>query len=102
MTVPAEEFIRRFLQHTLPPGFQRIRYYGFLANCHRGEKLKVCRHWLAAPDSDLLPQAAAAGHLGTALSSPPLRLCPQCGIGILSRLLVLPPWHSPLPRLDTS
>src|ERR1700687_299489 len=27
MTVSAEEFIRRFLQHSLPPGFQRIRYY---------------------------------------------------------------------------
>jgi hypothetical protein len=39
MTVSAEEFIRRFLQHALPPRFQRIRYYGFLANCHRAAKL---------------------------------------------------------------
>jgi hypothetical protein len=31
MAVSAEEFTRRFLQHTLPPGYQRIRYYGFLA-----------------------------------------------------------------------
>ncbi len=31
MTVSADEFIRRFLQHALPPGFQRIRYFGFLA-----------------------------------------------------------------------
>jgi hypothetical protein len=35
MTVPADEFIRRFLIHTLPPGFQRIRYFGFLANRFR-------------------------------------------------------------------
>jgi hypothetical protein len=35
MTLPAEEFIHRFLQHAVPTGFQRIRYYGFLANCHR-------------------------------------------------------------------
>ena len=27
-----DEFIRRFLLHILPEGFQRIRYYGFLAN----------------------------------------------------------------------
>ena len=33
MTVSAEEFIRRFLLHALPPGFQRIRYFGLLANC---------------------------------------------------------------------
>ena len=29
MTLPADEFIRRFLLHVLPDGFQRIRYYGF-------------------------------------------------------------------------
>jgi len=34
MTVSAEEFIRRFLLHALPPGFPRIRYYGLMANCH--------------------------------------------------------------------
>ena len=32
MTLKAEEFIRRFLLHVLPGGFQRIRYYGFLGN----------------------------------------------------------------------
>ena len=42
MTLSAEEFIRRFLIHVLPDGFQRIRYYGFLANRHRGEKLALC------------------------------------------------------------
>src|SRR5207247_1869341 len=39
MTLSADEFIRRFLIHVLPDGFQRIRYYGFLSNCHRNEKL---------------------------------------------------------------
>jgi integrase len=33
--VSGEEFIRRFLLHVLPPGFVRIRSFGFLANCHR-------------------------------------------------------------------
>ena len=41
MTLAAEEFIRRFLLHVLPEGFQRIRYYGFLGNRHREEKLAV-------------------------------------------------------------
>ena len=35
MTLSAEEFIRRFLLHVLPDGFQRIRYYGFLGNRYR-------------------------------------------------------------------
>ena len=39
MTLDADEFQRRFLIHTLPAGFQRIRHYGFLANCHRTDKL---------------------------------------------------------------
>src|SRR6202790_1653285 len=43
MPLQADEFIRRFLIHTLPPGFQRIRHFGFLANCHRKEKLTLCR-----------------------------------------------------------
>jgi Putative transposase len=38
MTLEAEEFIRRFLLHLLPEGFQRIRYYGFLANRYREQK----------------------------------------------------------------
>ena len=39
MTLSAEEFIRRFLLHVLPHGFHRIRYYGFLGNRNRQEKL---------------------------------------------------------------
>jgi hypothetical protein len=35
MTLPAEEFLRRLSQHLLPPGFMRVRSFGFLANCHR-------------------------------------------------------------------
>lgn len=31
MTLDATEFIRRFLQHVLPHGFRKIRYYGFMA-----------------------------------------------------------------------
>ena len=39
MTLSADEFIRRFLMHVMPNGFHRIRYYGFLGNRHRNEKL---------------------------------------------------------------
>jgi putative transposase len=46
MVLPAEEFIRRFLLHILPDGFQRIRYYGFLANRYRKQKLALCRQLL--------------------------------------------------------
>ena len=51
MTLDGEEFIRRFLIHVLPDGFHRIRYYGFLGNCHRERKLALCRELFGmAPD----------------------------------------------------
>ena len=46
MTLTADEFIRRFLLHVLPEGFQRIRYYGFLCNRYREQKLAHCRELL--------------------------------------------------------
>ena len=51
MTLEAHEFIRRFLLHVLPNGFQRIRYYGFLANRHRAKKLALCRRLLHVPEA---------------------------------------------------
>ena len=102
MTVSAEEFIRRFLQHALPRGFQRIRYYGFLANCHRQNKLEFCRRLLAAPCSDLLPQPAACRDLCAALTAWNPRLCPRCGIGTMISIQVLRPCLGPVPILVDS
>ena len=46
MRLAAREFIRRVLLHVLPPGFHRMRYYGFLGNRHRAAKLAQCRQLL--------------------------------------------------------
>jgi hypothetical protein len=46
MTLAADEFIRRFLLHVLPPGFQRLRQYGFLSGHARAVKLARCRELL--------------------------------------------------------
>jgi hypothetical protein len=86
------------LQHALPPGFQRIRYYGLLANCHRAVQLQLCRNLMATPYSDLLPRPTDYPTLCTRL-----RLCPKCGIGTMVQLQVLFPCYSPVPMLvDTS
>jgi len=103
MTVSAEEFIRRFLQHVVPPGLQRIRYYGFLANCHRQAKLSLCRQLLATACSQLLPQPADCRDFLAALTRGNPRLCPQCGKAILLRTQFFPPCHGPVPlRVDSS
>ena len=43
MTLSPQEFLRRFLQHVLPRGFPRIRYFGWLANRRRKNLLPLCR-----------------------------------------------------------
>lgn len=42
ITLDAEDFIRRFLQHILPAGFCKIRYFGFLALCNIKSRLSLC------------------------------------------------------------
>jgi hypothetical protein len=88
MTLSADEFIRRFLLHVLPEGFQRIRYYGFLGNRCRAEKLARCRQLLAMPQPEPSACGAAADYrdryeeiTGTSLTE-----CPACHRG---RMLVI-------------
>ena len=54
MTLSGEEFLRRFLLHTLPPGFVRIRHYGLLGNRCRHAKLARCRALLGQPPPEPL------------------------------------------------
>ncbi len=86
MTLPAAEFLRRFLLHVLPRGFMRIRHYGILANRHRAQKLARCRELLGAPTialsqepietSDTDIHRAALDHNATEPARAP---CPICG-----------------------
>ena len=78
MTLSADEFIRRFLQHILPRGFHRIRHIGFLANGHRTEKLALCRQLLAAPQPGLLAPRRWQDLLRD-LTGEDVDVCPCCG-----------------------
>ena len=49
MTLPVDEFIRRFLLHVLPKGLRRIRHFGFLANRSKRQALGRCRQLLGLP-----------------------------------------------------
>ena len=83
MTLEGGEFIRRFLIHVLPDGFHRIRYYGFLSNCHRKRKLARCRELLGmAPAVPADPPADYRDRF-EALTGRSLRECPHCGTGIM-------------------
>ena len=68
VTLPACDFIHRFLQHVLPKGFVKIRYYGFLSPNKRN-LLAVAKYLLGATDA--YPQT-----IGTAKID---HICPDCG-----------------------
>ncbi len=89
MTLSADEFIRRFLLHTIPDGFHRIRHFGFLANGHRTAKLALCRTLLAVPPSEPSPRLSLRERYQQ-LTGEALDACPACG----GHMLEL----GPLPR----
>jgi len=78
MRLPAEEFIHRFLKHTLPSRFMRIRHYGLLANRAKQERLAKCRELLgtSAPKPNE-PKTLADWIL--LWTGDDVMRCPQCG-----------------------
>lgn len=102
MRLAADEFIRRFLMHVLPPGFQRIRHFGYLANRNRKPKLRLCRKLLRAPVTELLPSPEACRQLLETLDSATPPRCPQCGRGQMIRIQTLPAYCWPAQPPDTS
>lgn len=72
MTLDVDEFLRRFLLHTLPRRFVRIRFFGFLARRKRGHFLPLCRSLLPATLSPLPSSTTTA-------TTDPQRRCPRCG-----------------------
>ena len=84
MTLDANEFIRRFLLHTLPDGFHRIRHYGFLANGHRTARLELCRRLLTDT-----PRGTAYSAERDPKEAKPSCPCPYCG----GQMIVLATWQ---------
>ena len=88
MTLSGEEFLRRFLLHTLPPGFVRIRHYGLLGNRCRHAKLARCRALLDQPPperSDPQPVESMMLRL-TGIDIFACRACPQGRLRVVTLL----------------
>jgi hypothetical protein len=96
VTLSAEQFIHRFLLHTLPRGCAKVRYYGIWSPTCRAQ-LELARVLLEARP---LPTGAAAAVLTdlaqpaettTSVSPPTPARCSYCRVGHLFELRVLPP-----------
>ncbi len=81
MTLPASEFIRRFLLHILPMGFVRIRYFGLLSNGQRKRKLQRCRELLGVSAATGPLAAETTAELLQRLTGVDMHQCPVCGLG---------------------
>ncbi len=83
MSLQGGEFIRRFLIHVLPDGFHRIRYFGFLSNCHRTQKLALCRELLHMTPAAPAELPADYRNRYEMLTGTSLRQCPHCLTGTM-------------------
>ena len=88
MTLTSAEFIRRFLIHVLPAGFQRIRYYGLLSNRMRNKNLAKCFKLLKIPittKKKYTPKELMLKVMGLDIS-----ICPHCGGNWITISSILP------------
>jgi hypothetical protein len=95
MTLTAMEFLRRFIQHVLPRGFVRIRYFGFLANRCRSRLTLLCRELQGSIPVDLSPEASATASATWT--------CPRCGsIMLICERFTAQQFARELTAFDTS
>jgi len=91
MTLNAQEFIRRFLLHILPPGFRKIRHYGLFAARNKQNRLALCRQLTNTPQP--VP-ALSTFSLLERICGRGFDLCPRCKVGHFARDPPIPPEKS--------
>ena len=97
ITISAVKFIRRFLLHSLPKGFVKIRHYGFLANRNRAKNLKTIRllMGLAQPAvSDILPLV----EMMQKIAGIDITICPVCSEGKMQFYDEIPSYQPRAPN----
>jgi len=97
VTLSAVEFIRRFLLHSLPKGFVRIRHYGFLANRNRVANLNHIRKNLKLPSQPAKMQASLE-EMMLQLTGTDITTCPCCNQGKMKLLAEIPMCRARAPN----
>jgi hypothetical protein len=90
LVLPAEEFIRRFLLHSLPAAFVRIRHFGFLANRSKKHDLPLCRQLLGVSPQPPSPERKSNEELLRELTGGDISRCPRCRQGTMRIVAELP------------
>jgi hypothetical protein len=97
ITISAVEFIRRFLLHSLPKGFVRIRHYGFLANRNRSANLNAIRRLLKLP-SELAKTKVSIEEMMLQFTGIDITACPCCNKGKMQLLAEIPMHRARAPN----
>jgi hypothetical protein len=89
ITITAVEFIRRFLLHSLPKGFVKIRQYGFLANRNRSMNLHCIRQLMGlSPPSE--KEITSVEEMMLKLTGIDITICPHCNTGKMQLFAEIP------------
>lgn len=86
ITLTNTEFIRRYLMHVLPSGFQKIRYYGFLSNRMKSQNLKIIFKLQGKQRFKRRYQELSVAELLKLVWNIDICLCPICGQESLKQL----------------
>lgn len=81
MTLHAQEFIRRFLLHVLPPAFCKIRYYGILSSRNRKTVLQNCKKAMAIKEAKSKFEGLIWHEVLKIVTGADILLCPNCKKG---------------------
>ena len=86
ITLENVEFIRRFLMHVLPSGFQKIRYYGFLNNRTKTKNLKIIFRLQGYQKFKQRYVGLSTAELLKAVWNYDIHVCPACGCSSMTHL----------------
>jgi predicted Zn-ribbon and HTH transcriptional regulator len=81
MTLDVNEFVRRFLQHILPSGFYKIRYFGILALCNMKSKLEICFNLIETKSYFSVLEGLNSFEVWHIISGKDPICCPKCHKG---------------------
>jgi hypothetical protein len=95
LVLDAETFIQRFLQHVLPRGYTKIRFYGFLGGNQRKKNMALCKE-LLKEDEECSEEIITEDEEYSGVQ------CPVCKEGILIPIADIPPQHSKRYRIRIS
>jgi hypothetical protein len=96
VTITAVKFIRRFLLHSLPRGFVRIRHYGFLANRNRIANLNTIRHLMGVSPPPV-KETVSLEEIMRKLTGTDITICPCCNKGKMQFFAQIPKYRARSP-----